>query len=86
MAYYRGGRRYQSAPLTPPAELVGHLISWRPKGTDGRRGAAVYGTCTAYDAEHRVITVEVRQETSPWQPNPTRTVVLPLSAGPFSLV
>lgn len=84
MTYYR--RQYSNRPpLTPPAELVSHFVKWRPKGTDGTRGATVYGTVRAFNGEARTLSIEVRQETSPWQPNPTRTVEIPLSHGPFTL-
>lgn len=84
MAYYR--RNTSRAPLTPPAELVGHRVSWQPKGRDGKRSARQLGHVDAYDAEARTLTITVQQAVSMWQPNPERTVTIPLSSGPFTLV
>jgi hypothetical protein len=84
MSYYRGSRAYR-APLTPPAELIGHTVSWQPKTPDGRRTAKVHGHVTAYDATARTLTLEIQQPVSMWQPNPTRTVTVSLSAGPFTI-
>ena len=84
MSYNRYGRTYR-APLTPPAELVERHVTWRPKRADGGRNSAVRGYVTGYDADARTLTIEVRQETSMWQPDPTRTVTIPLAHGPFTL-
>ena len=72
--------------LTPPAELVGHLVEWRPKDRDGKRLAPRYGTCEGYDADARTLTLSVSVEANPWTaPTGRRTVTLPLSCGPFFL-
>jgi hypothetical protein len=85
---YRNSRypRRSSVTLTPAAELVGHLVQWRPKDRDGKRLAARFGTCEAYDAEARTLTLSVSVEANPWTaPTGKRTVTLPLSSGPFFL-
>jgi hypothetical protein len=76
-------RRY-SSPLTPPAELVGQSVSWRPRGRDGRRSAVVVGRVESFDADARELVITVQQAVSAWQPNPERTVRVPLSQGPFT--
>lgn len=88
MSYNRYSRypRRSSVTLTPPAELVGHLVQWRPKATDGKRLATRYGTCEAYDPETRTLTLSVSVEANPWTaPDGKRTITLPLSCGPFFL-
>ncbi len=85
---YRTGRypRRTYAPLTPPAELVGKLVQWRPKDRDGKRLAARFGTVEAYDSDARTLTLSVSVEANPWTaPTGIRTVTLPLASGPFSL-
>ncbi len=80
-------RRYtRQAPLTPPAELVGQMVKWRPKGTDGTRGATVYGRVQSFDADARALVIRVDQAVSMWQPNPHRDVTIPLSSGPFTAI
>ena len=86
MGYPRRQGRTYGTPLTPPTELVGMHVKWRPKGGDGKRGAPAFGKVTTYDAEARTLTIEVRQTVSPWQPNPTRTVTIGLSHGPFTVI
>ena len=81
--------RYYShprSPLTPPAELVGHLVAWTPKDAQGKRTARQAARVTAYDAEARTLTVEQSKPVSPWSPEPTRVATIPLSSGPFTLV
>jgi hypothetical protein len=81
--YGRTGR----APLTPPADLVGHRVSWRPKSaTTGQRYPAQYGRVDGFDPAAKTLSITVQQPTSAWQTNPERTVVVPLSSGPFTIV
>ena len=84
MSYYRNGRRYTSAPLTPPAELIGRLISWRPKCADGSRLPRRHGQCLAYNAEDRTLSIEVQLEVNMWQTDRTRVITIPLKHGPFT--
>ena len=80
----RTGRR--SANLTPPAELVGHMVRWAPKRPDGKRNPAVVGRVESFDNTTRTLTIVVSVPVSAWQPNPTRTATVPLSSGPFTVV
>lgn len=80
MAYYRNSR----SPLTPPADLIGQRVSWRPKGADGKRHPAVYGRVASYDAAARTLTITVQLTVSAWQTKPERDVTVPLSSGPFT--
>jgi len=84
MAYNRPRR--SRAPLTPPAELVGHRVTWRPKRPDGTRTAAVTGTVQSFDADARTLTIRVQQSVSMWQPHPHRDITVPLSTGPFTRI
>lgn len=84
MTYYRRGAT--RAPLTPPAELVGRLVGWRPKDAQGRRMAEVLGWCDSHDAEARTLTVRVPVAASPWSPASERIVTVKLSSGPFRVL
>ena len=83
MAYYR--RTSSRPPLTPPADLVGQRVSWRPKDRTGKRMGRQLGYVTAYDPDARTLTLSVQQAVSMWQPNPERSVTVPLSSGPFTV-
>lgn len=85
MSYYRGSRSNRP-PLTPPADLVGRLVSWRPKGADGKRHPQQSGRVLSYDSEARTLAIEVQQQVSMWQNNPTWTVSIPLASGPFTVI
>ena len=80
------GRRPRRSALTPPAELVGQLVSWTPKDARGRRTTRQTARVTGWDPAARTLTVEQSKEVSPWSPNPTRTARVPLSHGPFTPV
>lgn len=84
MSYY-GRRPANRAPLTPPADLVGHYVSWRPKGADGKRYPTVRGHVDSYDAEARMLVITTQREVSMWQSEPTRTDRIALSHGPFTV-
>jgi hypothetical protein len=67
--------------LTPPADLVGKLVTWKP-----RSGAKRYATVHAYNASERVLVVEYpNPNQSPWSPSPTLTEKVSLSNGPFTI-
>lgn len=52
-----------------PADLVGKRISWRPRTGNGGRGPAQLAVVTAYDADKRELTIEVRNPSqSMWSP------------------
>lgn len=78
--------RRNSSPLTPPAELVGKFVTW-PRKRDGKRVGSNYGTCDAFDAESKTLTLRVAVEATPWNGGKSERVVqIPLSSGPFSIV
>lgn len=76
------GRRNRST-LTPLADLVGHRVTWRPKGPSGSRGGPVSGVVQSFDADARTLTIRVPQSVTMWQPHPHRDVTVPCTQGPF---
>jgi hypothetical protein len=78
-------RRSNRSRLTPPAELVGNLVTWTPKDARGRRTTRQVATVTGYDPAARTLTVEQSKPVSPWSPAPTRVATVPLSHGPFTI-
>lgn len=87
MAYYRNGsRRGGGASLKPPAELVNEQVEWTPKDAVGRRGSRQIGRVISFDVQGRTLDIEVSQAVSMWQPNPTRSVTIALSSGPFTVM
>jgi hypothetical protein len=85
MAYHRTRRRART-PLTPPAELVGQRVTWRPKRPDGTRTPAVYGYVQSADETARTLTIRVQQTVTAWQPHPHQDITVSLSQGPFTRI
>lgn len=85
-SYYRGRSGSQRSALTPPAELVGQVVTWSVRDAQGRRSTGrIRGRVVGFDAAARALSVEISQQVSMWQPNPTRTVTIPLAHGPFAV-